>query len=195
MSIKGAIQSKEVNDYGYVRIKVSGTWYGGDKKGDISGEIRSGDIVEFDAFDKTGNNGKVYPQFKFQSLKKVAAAKAGAPVDKGPVASKDEYWQAKEANDQAKEPRISYHAAYERALVLTDLALRNGAFDALSKAKPTLKLEILQAFVADQADHIMGLVYAAKVPKAPSAAEHLNAESSNEDSGEATAGSEEESWS
>lgn len=164
MSIKGAIQSKEVNDYGYSRIKVSGSFYGGDKKGDISPDISLGDIVEFEAYEKTGSNGKVYQTFKFQSLKKVAGAKVGAKVDTGPTASKDEYWAKKESQDAVKEPRISYQAAYDRALTFTDLAIRNGAFDALSKAKPTAKLEILQAFVAEQADHIMGLVYSAKVP-------------------------------
>lgn len=166
MSIKGAIQSKEINDYGYARIKVSGTWYGGDKKGDISSDIGPGDIVEFEAYDKPGNGGKVFKNFKSQSLKKVAAAKAGAKIDKGPTASKDEYWAKKEANDAAKEPRISYFAAYDRAVQFADLALRNGAFDALAKAKPTSKLEALQAFVAEQALRIMAEAYAAETPGA-----------------------------
>lgn len=164
MSIKGAIQSKEINDYGFARIKVSGTWYGGDKKGDISSEIHSGDIVEFEAYEKEGKNGKFYSSFKSQSLKKVSAAKAGAPVDKGPVASKDEYWATKEARDIAKDPQIAYQGSYDRALTFADLALRNGAFDALAKAKPTARLEVLQAFVEEQAVRIMGLVYAAQVP-------------------------------
>lgn len=184
MSIKGQLQSAEVNDWGYARIKVSGTYYGADKKGQIS--VAVGDLVEFEAYDKAGNNGKTYPTFKFTTIKKVAggeASQAGSgnsvgearsgsvavPLQKSVQPSavgRDSYWADKEANDKAKDPRISYQASYERAILFTDLAIRNGAFDALAKAKPTARLEILQAFVAEQADHIMGLVYAAKVPSA-----------------------------
>lgn len=191
MSIRGAIQAKEINDYGYARIKVSGTWYGGDKKGDISSDIGPGDIVEFEAYDKAGG-GKVFKNFKSQSLKKVAAARAGAPVDKGPVASKDEYWANKEARDAAKDPQIAYQGAYDRALTFTSLALANGAFDALAKAKPVAKLEILQAFVDEQAARILGLVYSAKVPVVTETAE----ERAENDAGDGeTADEEEGTWS
>jgi hypothetical protein len=166
MSIKGQLQATEMNDYGYARIKVSGKFYGADKKGEI--EVSVGDMVEFDAYDKTGNNGKVYAQFKSQSLKKIAAAKAGAKVDTGPAASKDEYWSKKEANDAAKEPRIQYMAAFERAVQFVDLAFRAGALAAFDKAKPTAKLEALQALVDEQTQRIVAASYAQGVAgKAP----------------------------
>ncbi len=166
--IKGQIKQSEMNQYGFFRMNVSGTWYGADKKGPVS--VADGDFVEFEAFQKAGNNGKVFNNFKFQSLKKVdgvappaaaaPAARASAPSSSG----RDAYWSDKEANDRAKDPRISYQAAYERALIFTDLALRNGALGAFAKAKDTAKLAILEAFVTEQADKIMALVYAAKVP-------------------------------
>lgn len=209
MSIKGQLQSAEVNDWGYARIKVSGTYYGADKKGQISAVV--GDLVEFEAYDKAGNNGKTYPTFKFASLRKVAggvASQGGGENAAGEArtgsvgalgqrsvhqlfGTKDAYWAEKEANDKAKDPRISFQASYERAILFTDLAIRNGAFEALAKAKNhTQKLEILQAFVAEQADHIMGLVYAAKVPSAKAAPEKAGEAEQEADEPE-----QQESWS
>jgi uridine phosphorylase len=168
MSIKGQLQATETNDYGYARIKVSGKFYGADKKGAI--DVSVGDIVEFEAFDKPGNNGKVYATFKFPSLKKVAGATPGAKVDTGPTASKDEYWAKKEAADAAKEPRIQYMAAFERAVLFADLALRNGALTSFAKAKDTAKLEVLTAFVAETTQAIIKQSYAQTIPSATTAA-------------------------
>lgn len=166
MTIKGQLQAKEINDYGYARIKVAGSWYGADKKGEVSGE--AGDIVEFEPY----KNAKGYDTFKSVSFKKVAGKPAGSgPVDTGPVASKDEFWAKKEARDVARDPQIAYQGAYDRALTFADLALRNGAFGAFEKAKPTAKLAILEAFVAEYADKILGLVYAVKIPTGPAYAE------------------------
>lgn len=174
MSIKGQLTKAETNQWGFTTIWVSGTRYGSDKKGTYPAQV--GDIVEFEAYEKAGNDGRTWPTVKFASLRKVAAtlvdtgnnagANSGTPSRGAPqvAQSKDGYWSEKEANDKAKDPRISYQASYERAILITDLAIRNGAFDALAKAKPTARLEILQAFVAEQADKIMGLVYSAKVP-------------------------------
>lgn len=160
--IKGQLQASETNDWGYPRVKVSGTWYGADAKVAVGAEV--GALIEFDAYQKPGKNGKSFNNYKAQSLKVVKAAEAGVKVDTGPVASKDEYWSKKEANDLAKEPRISYFAAVERAIQFTELALANGAFEALSKAKPVKKLEILEAFVAEQAHRLMVDAYSAEVP-------------------------------
>ena len=79
---------------------------------------------------------------------------------------RDSYWSDKSAEDAKKDPRIVYQSSYDRAISFVDLAIRNGAFAALTKAKDTSKLEILQAFVDEQAERIMRQVYAAKVPAA-----------------------------
>lgn len=161
MSIKGQVQAREINDYGYLRLKVSGTWYGADKKGDSPAAV--GEIIEFEAYKNTKN----YDTFKLSSLKKVAGAVKGAPVNPGPTASKDEYWAKKEANDAAKEPRISYYAASERAIQFVDLALRNGAIAAFAKSKETAKLDVLTALVDEQTQRILTASYnqAAVVPE------------------------------
>jgi hypothetical protein len=159
MSIKGALQAVKMNDYGYASIKVSNTWYGGDKKGEIT-SVKEGDIVEFDNY----KNAKNYDTFKTPSLKKIAAKVAGTVVDKGPVASKDEYWSAKETRDLAVEPRINYFAALDRAISFVDLALRNGAIKAYEKAKDTGKLETLSALVYETTQRMIKEAYEQKIP-------------------------------
>lgn len=207
--IKGQLQDLQVNDWGYARVKVSGTYYGADKKGAVN--VAVGDFVELDAYEKTGTNGKQYPTFKYQSIKKVedtgrsiASAATLVPAISGATASRPvvtvpyaveaqlraAYWAGKEAKDDARDPRISYQGAYDRALTFADLALRNGAFAALGKAKDTAKLGILEAFVSEYADKIMQQTYAAQVPKAPPATPQLTSETSDEVSGDAAAESE-----
>lgn len=176
--IKAALQAVKVNNYGYASIKVGGAWYGADKSKFVP-DANEGDLVEFEAF----KNPKGYDTYKTQTFKKVAggaakpdggsgqvspgsaptAQRTGAPSSAG---SRDTYWADKAKSDEAKQPQIAYQAAYERALGFTDLALKNGAFDALAKAKPIGRLEILQAFVDEQAERIMKAVYSASVPKA-----------------------------
>lgn len=172
--IKGQVQSAEMNDWGFPRIKVQGTFYGGDKKAPIPGGIVAGDTVEFEAYDKQKGD-KSYPTFKYQSLKKVegspapvvaavaAGARANAPQSGG---NRESYWSDKAAEDAKRDPRISYQGAYDRALTFADLALRNGAFLAFGKAKDTAKLGILEAFVSEYADKIMRQTYEATVPAA-----------------------------
>lgn len=173
--IKGPIQSISTNDWGYVSIKVNGTFFGADKKGSVS--VGEDDFVEFEAFDKPGKNGKAYPTFKFPTLRKIAAptqVQDNTPSNGGykpPKNDKEDYWQNKGKEDAAKEPRIVYLAAYERAVKFADLALRNGAFAALEKAKPAAKLEVLQAFVHDQALQIMVDTYSAELPTVGDATE------------------------
>lgn len=169
--IKGQIQEKRTNDYGYSSIKVAGTWFGADKKGAVN--FNEGDTVEFEPFDKPGQNGKVWPSFKYQSLK---AASGNAPASKAgssytpPKNAKDDYWVAKDAKDAEKEPRIAYFAALERAIQFTDVAVRTGALGALEKAKDTKKLDVLLAFVAETTDRFVVGSYAAAAPKAVKAA-------------------------
>lgn len=160
MTIKGQLQARELNQYGYLRLKVSGTWYGADKKGDSPAAV--GEIVEFEPY----KNAKGYDTFKSPSLKKVANAVLGAKVDTGPTASKDEYWAKKEANDAAKEPRISYYAASERAIQFVALAFQTGSLTALTKAKDTAKLEVLTALVDEQTQRILNASYDQAVPEA-----------------------------
>jgi hypothetical protein len=162
VSIKGQVQKREVNKFGYLRLKVSGEWYGADKKGEHP--VAEGDIVEMETF----QNDRGYETFKFQSLRKVAAAVKGAPVDKGPTASKDEYWAEKEARDLAKEPRINYYAAFERATGFVALAFQVGALSALTKAKDTAKLDVLTALVDEQTQRILVASYSQEAPAAES---------------------------
>lgn len=180
MTIRGTLEKIETNNWGFTAIRVSGTRYGSDKKGVVSASV--GDLVSFEAFEKpsTKGDGKSWPTFVFQSFKKEgsggngnAATGATPGVRTAQVSSsagtRDTYWSDKAAEDAKKGPQIAFQAAYERAIRFTDLALRNGAFDALAKAKPTGRLEILQAFVDEQAERIMKAVYAAEVPKAEQA--------------------------
>lgn len=194
--IKGVVQAIEVNTYGYARIKIAGAWYGGDQKGEIT-SVKAGDLVEIDAYEKasTKPGGKPFNNFKMQSLKKLKGASPGAKVDSGPTASKDEYWAKKEANDAAKEPRISYYAASERAIQFSALALANGAFEALGKAKPAKKLEILEAFVDEQTLRIMAASYGAVVPAAPVAADNENEAGEPAEDGESDETEDEGQWS
>jgi hypothetical protein len=159
VSVKGQVQKREVNKYGYLRLKISGAWYGADKKGDHP--VVEGDVVEVDAY----QNEKGFETFKLASLRKVSGATAGKAVDQGPVASKDEYWAAKEARDLEKEPRINYYAAFERAVLFTQLAIAAGAFEAIKKAKETAKLDILTAFVDEQTQRILAGSYSQEAPE------------------------------
>lgn len=184
MSIKGQLQDLQVNDWGYARVKVSGTYYGADKKGQLN--VVVGDFVELDAYEKTGTNGKQYPTFKYQSIKRTGGPDSAvqtanqapgpgvsgnnqasrAPNSGGASSGRESYWSDKAAEDAKRDPRISYQGAYDRALTFADLALRNGAFLAFGKAKDTAKLGILEAFVSEYADKIMQQTYAATVPAA-----------------------------
>lgn len=173
--IRGTLEKQETNSYGYTTIWVSKTRYGSDKKGAVSASI--GDQVSFEAFDKPGKDGRTWPTFQYSTFKKEAGN-----TDSGPSASpaggyspaagrsntlpagRDTYWSDKEAKDAVREPRITYQASYERAVRFVDMAIRNGAFEALAKAKPTARLEILHAFVDEVTERIMKAVYAAGVP-------------------------------
>lgn len=170
--ITGIVQTTRTNDYGYSSYKISSTWYGADSKGPP--RASEGEKVTFEAFDKPGKEGKVYPTIKLATFRKVAADQAAPAGSSGPSAAKavpssgngrDGYWADKEANDKLKEPRITWQASYERALIFAKLAIDTKCFEALEKAKPTARLEVLTAFVDEQAARIFKAVYAAEVPK------------------------------
>lgn len=175
--ITGIVQTTRTNDYGYSSYKISSTWYGADSKGPP--RASEGEKVSFEAFDKPGKDGKVYPTIKLATFKKVAPTPDQNPspasnsntavsrnVSSQSSGTRDSYWSDKEANDKLKEPRIAYQASFERAILFVDLAIRSKCFQALEKAKETEKLGILQAFVDEQAERIMKQVYAAKIPEA-----------------------------
>lgn len=161
MSIKGQVQSAELNKFGYPRIKVSGAWYGADsKKGKF--DVKEGDFIEIEAF----KNDRGYDTFKLLSLRVLPneTAVANSKATPAPANNKDAYWEKKEASDAAKEPRISFYAAYERSVHFVDLALRNGAIGAYAKAKDTSKLEILTALVDEHTQRILSASYAQGAP-------------------------------
>ena len=128
MSIRGTLEKKETNDWGYTTVWVSKTRYGADKKGQIPAEV--GDLVEFTAFDKPGKDGKVWPTVQLATFRKVSGSSAGndsgssaavpaaqtrsaAPANSG---SRDTYWADKAAEDSKKDPRIVYQSSYATGL-------------------------------------------------------------------------------
>lgn len=175
MSIIGIVQTTKTNDYGYTSYKVSSTWYGADSKGPP--RASEGETVSFDAFDKPGKEGKVYPTIKLATFKKVAvsqdqpgATKSG--TGSGATASgsnanggnRQDYWASKGTEDAKRDPRISYFASLGRAIQFVDLALRNGAIGAYEKAKATGKLEVLTALVYETTQRIMAEAYTQAIP-------------------------------
>lgn len=184
--ITGQVQQVETNpQYGFSRYNISGAWYGADKKGRLA-EV--GETVSFEYFDKPGKDGRTWPTIKTATFRKQggnspspgAVAVPSSAQQRGHTgtysggaskapAGRDTYWKDKADNDAAKEPRIAYFAALERAISFVDLALRNGAISAYEKAKATGKLEVLTALVYETTQKIMAESYAATVP-APKAA-------------------------
>lgn len=188
--IQGVIQFVDPNKFGYTpSIKVNGVKYGGDVKGSsLPDGIQQGDAVEFEAFESAGSNGKVYPKYKAQTLRKIAASgvatppatvangqgagrKASVPQGggKSAYAAKESYWsdkaefdKARAEADKAKEPRIAYFAALERAIALADVALRNEALPLGAKASK--KLDTLTAFIDEQVQRFIERSYAQGKP-------------------------------
>jgi hypothetical protein len=136
------------NKGGYFALKVDGEFYGIETKG--SPEVSEGDTVRFDFYVKNGK----YKTVKGKIHKKAGGGGSSNKPSSG--GSRDDYWAAKDKYEkEVREPRITYFAAYERAVLFTDLSIRNGAFDALSKAKPAEKLGVLEAFVNEQAQKLI----------------------------------------
>lgn len=167
MQITGQLTKVETNSFGYTSYSVGGKRYGGDVKGDAKAAV--GDTVTFETFQKPGKDGKQWDTVKVATIAKVSAAAAPAPSRAAPsvvlqgAGSRDTYWADKAATDAAKEPRISYMAAYERAILFADLAIRNECFP-LKAAKASAKLEVLESFVDEVTARIMRDAFAAEVP-------------------------------
>lgn len=175
--ITGIVQTTRTNDYGYSSYKISSTWYGGDSKGPP--RASEGEKVTFEAFDKPGKEGKVYPTIKLATFRKVSQETVSSP---GPIGNsnaivshsagaqsagtRDSYWSDKAAEDAKKDPRIVYQSSYERALLFARLAIDTKSFEALEspKLKSVDRLAVLTAFVDEQAARIFKAVYAAEVP-------------------------------
>src|ERR1700761_3735816 len=174
--IIGIVQTTKTNDYGFTSYKVSSTWYGADTKGPA--RASEGEKVSFEAFDKPGKDGRVWPTIKLATFKKVASGSSesstpstttrtssAATKSNANVGGRDNYWADKGAEDAKRDPRISYFASLERAIQFVDLAMRNGAIGAYEKAKATGKLEVLTALVYETTQRIMSEAYSQEVPK------------------------------
>lgn len=134
------------NKGGYYALKVGGAFYNLSKK--EAPEVQKGQNVTFGFYLKDD---------KYKTVKGPVTV-VGAPQAPGPApqgsngsgsAGQSAYWAKREAGEAERDARISYFAAYERALGFVQLAIAQGAFPSLEKAKPAQKLDVLSAFVAD----------------------------------------------
>jgi hypothetical protein len=202
--ITGTIQTTKTNDWGFTSYKVNGVWYGADAKGPP--RASEGESVAFEDFQKSGKDGRQWPTIKLATFRKVAAqAPAAHPSGMGtgaaashPVAhsSRDSYWTDKAISDAAKDPRISLQGAYKVAVEFLPIALANGALPDFAKAKPVQKLEILQAFLDEEAQRIHTASYAAKVPTVSDDGDKSNpVTESDSDKAEPVTTESEEQWS
>lgn len=136
------------NNYGFYSMKIGDTKYG---LGKSRPQFAVGDTVEFDYYLKDG---------KYATVKGPVSKAEGAPAPKPPQGSaggsRDGYWADKDKYDrEVKEPRIAFYAAYERAVLFTELAIKSGAFPALEKAKAADKLGLLESFIEDKTSELI----------------------------------------
>jgi hypothetical protein len=181
--ISGKVAFIDPNKFGYApSLKVNGVKYGGDAKGAFP-DIQVGDTVEFEAFEAPGQNGKSWPKYKLQTLRKLPAADATvangggststakvsgnvrASYSAGTGGTRESYWADKAKDDSARDPRISYQGALDRAISFATLAVTALALP-LPKTE-SKRLEVLQAFVDETALRFMAQTYAARVPTDP----------------------------
>jgi hypothetical protein len=174
--ITGQIQFTDPGKFGFApALKVNGVRYGADSKGNLPAGVEVGATVSFEYFDKAGKDGRQWPTYKLQSLKLAAPAAAVAnggtaaavaernfSGGKSDYAKKEDYWASKAKTDEARDPRISYQGALERAIAFADLAFRAAALP-LPKAD-NKKLDVLAAFVDETANRFLAQTYAATVP-------------------------------
>lgn len=148
------------NDFGFYKLKVGGVWYGAGKK---PLAVNRGDTVEFDSYIKDGKYATVKGDVRIAGAQN--AQNASAPTQTTGVAipnnakpyvnAKDAYWEAKDAYDKGVvQPRITYLAAYERAIKFAELAFSKGAVD-LAKVKDKDKLGVIEAFVDERTQKII----------------------------------------
>ena len=163
----GRIKVVKKNDYGFYSFKIGDTWYGSGKK---EFGFEEGDVVEFDFYLKDDK----WATVKGDVRKIANTAPAEKPAAKGGYSNtRDDYWTKKGERDvNVVEPRITYLAAYERALGLATLAFAHGALS-LEKAKQADKLGIITAFVDGQTMRIAQTAMSVTAAPAPVKAEPL----------------------
>lgn len=140
------------NKGGFYALKVDGNFYNLPGRNETP-SVAKGQNVTFGFYLKDG---------KYKTIKgpvTLVPSAWAAPVNGtgNAVANggRDSYWANREAEAVSRDARISYFAAYERALGLVTLAIANGAFPSLEKAKPAAKLDVLKAFVEATAEEII----------------------------------------
>lgn len=144
------------NKGGYVSLVVDDVYYGAEAKG--TPPFKAGDVIEFDWYLKQDKYRTIKGQVKKCEDVATPSASNGPSTGKsgGYVSPKDKYWEDKDIYDKTVvQPRITYLAAYERALGFTDIVLREKAIPGLEKAKPEARLEIIQNFVSEITDAII----------------------------------------
>jgi len=143
------------NKGGYYSIKVGGVWHG---IGKMPPAFQKGAQVSFNAYLKDGQYSTVKGPIAVVDAPPPTKADTSPPAPRHPVdQAKDNYWRNKEKGDAAKDARISFFAAYERALGFVQLAIANGAFPKVEKAKPADKLDVLRAFVLEVTNELVAL--------------------------------------
>lgn len=154
-TVNGVVEAvSRPNKGGFQAIKVEDAWYGLPKKGPPG--VDKGDSVSFNFYVKDGQ----YKTIKGEISKKAQNAPVqGIPnqaAGKNSYQAKDDYWAAKEKHDkEVVQPRITYLAAYERAVQFAVLAVDNGAIPGLEKAKPNDRLSVLTSFVDELTNNII----------------------------------------
>jgi hypothetical protein len=138
------------NKGGFYALKVGGAFYNLSSKSPPS--VQKGSNVSFSFYLKND---------KYKTVSGEVSTVASAPAAAAPAANgsgsagQSAYWAKREAGESDRDARISYFAAYERALGFVQLAIAQGAFPSLEKAKPAAKLDVLKAFVAEVAADII----------------------------------------
>lgn len=155
--VKGRLSKiTDPNKGGYVSLVVDDVYYGAEAKG--TPPFKAGDVIEFDFYLKQDKYRTIKGQVKKCEDVATPQPSTGPSTAKsgGYVSAKDQYWADKETYDkEVVQPRITYLAAYERALGFTDIVLREKAIPGLEKAKPEARLEIIQNFVVEITDQII----------------------------------------
>lgn len=161
MAIKGKIEAVSENKAGYWAIKVNGDWYGTGAKDEPG--FGKGDLVSFDYYKKDGRWLQVKGEIEAAKGGSKSGGTSGARSSGG---DKDGYWNAKAAADAAREPRIAFQGAFERAIEVFKIADAKGAYPSLEKVKPAERLGAIRALVEAEALHIMQLSWNAVIPGA-----------------------------
>ena len=158
-------------------MKVGETWYG---LGKSKPQFDKGATVAFGFYLKDGKWATVKGDVKLveQAVAKTSTSQSST---KSSYQAKDDYWAAKEQYErEVVQPRITFLAAYERAVHFADIVERAKAVPGLDKAKPEARLEILSAFVFELTDDLVARANATnKATKKPAkvAAESAPADS------------------